>query len=408
MSRVGIIGGGAAGMMAAAAAALDGNEVHIFEKNEKLGKKIYITGKGRCNVTNACPQEDFFRNVVTNGKFLYSSFYGFTNQDIMDFLEKAGCPLKTERGQRVFPVSDKSSDVIRALSSSLDRLGVKVHLRREADGLLTEEGRCVGLRLKDGKEERFDRVIVATGGLSYPTTGSTGDGYRFAEETGHKVTECSPALVPFITEGDTALRLQGLALKNIEASVYKGKKLLYREFGEMLFTHFGVSGPVLLSASSYAAKTIRKEPLTLSIDLKPALTPEQLDARLVREFEGQQNKQFKNSLGGLLPSKLIPVIIERSAIDPEKKVNEITRQERRQLLEALKDFRMTLTGLRGYNEAIITQGGVSVKEVNPSTMESKRLPGLYFAGEVLDLDAVTGGFNLQIAWSTGWAAGKAE
>lgn len=408
MSRVGIIGGGAAGMMAAAAAALDGNEVHIFEKNEKLGKKIYITGKGRCNVTNACPQEDFFRNVVTNGKFLYSSFYGFTNQDIMDFLEKAGCPLKTERGQRVFPVSDKSSDVIRALSSSLDRLGVKVHLRREADGLLTEEGRCVGLRLKDGKEERFDRVIVATGGLSYPTTGSTGDGYRFAEETGHKVTECSPALVPFTTEGDTALRLQGLALKNIEASVYKGKKLLYREFGEMLFTHFGVSGPVLLSASSYAAKTIRKEPLTLSIDLKPALTPEQLDARLVREFEGQQNKQFKNSLGGLLPSKLIPVIIERSAIDPEKKVNEITRQERRQLLEALKDFRMTLTGLRGYNEAIITQGGVSVKEVNPSTMESKRLPGLYFAGEVLDLDAVTGGFNLQIAWSTGWAAGKAE
>ncbi len=408
MSRVGIIGGGAAGMMAAAAAALDGNEVHIFEKNEKLGKKIYITGKGRCNVTNACPQEDFFRNVVTNGKFLYSSFYGFTNQDIMDFLEKAGCPLKTERGQRVFPVSDKSSDVIRALSSSLDRLGVKVHLRREADGLLTEEGRCVGLRLKDGKEERFDRVIVATGGLSYPTTGSTGDGYRFAEETGHKVTECSPALVPFITEGDTALRLQGLALKNIEASVYKGKKLLYREFGEMLFTHFGVSGPVLLSASSYVAKTIRKEPLTLSIDLKPALTPEQLDARLVREFEGQQNKQFKNSLGGLLPSKLIPVIIERSAIDPEKKVNEITRQERRQLLEALKDFRMTLTGLRGYNEAIITQGGVSVKEVNPSTMESKRLPGLYFAGEVLDLDAVTGGFNLQIAWSTGWAAGKAE
>ena len=408
MSRVGIIGGGAAGMMAAAAAAMDGNEVHIFEKNEKLGKKIYITGKGRCNVTNACPQEDFFRNVVTNGKFLYSSFYGFTNQDIMDFLEKAGCPLKTERGQRVFPVSDKSSDVIRALSSSLERLGVKVHLRREAEGLLTEGGRCVGLRLKDGREERFDRVIVATGGLSYPTTGSTGDGYRFAEETGHKVTECSPALVPFITEGDTALRLQGLALKNIEASVYKGKKLLYKEFGEMLFTHFGVSGPVLLSASSYAAKTIRKEPLTLSIDLKPALTPEQLDARLVREFEGQQNKQFKNSLGGLLPSKLIPVIIERSAIDPEKKVNEITRQERRQLLEALKDFRMTLTGLRGYNEAIITQGGVSVKEVNPSTMESKRLPGLYFAGEVLDLDAVTGGFNLQIAWSTGWAAGKAE
>lgn len=408
MSRVGIIGGGAAGMMAAAAAAIDGNEVHVFEKNEKLGKKIYITGKGRCNVTNACSQEDFFQNVVTNGKFLYSSFYGFTNQDVMELLEKEGCRLKTERGQRVFPVSDKSSDVIRALSSCLDRLGVKVHLRREAESLLTEEGRCVGLRLKDGREERFDRVIVATGGLSYPTTGSTGDGYRFAIETGHKVTECSPALVPFITEGDTAPRLQGLALKNVEASVYRGKKLVYREFGEMLFTHFGVSGPVLLSASSYAAKIIRKEPLSLSIDLKPALTPEQLDARLVREFEGQQNRQFKNSLGGLLPSKLIPVMIERSGIDPEKKVNEITRQERRQLLEALKDFRMTLTGLRGYNEAIITQGGVSVKDVNPATMESKRMPGLYFAGEVLDLDAVTGGFNLQIAWSTGWAAGKGE
>ena len=408
MSRVGIIGGGAAGMMAAAAAAGDGHEVHLFEKNEKLGKKVYITGKGRCNVTNACPQEDFFQNVVTNGKFLYSSFYGFTNEDIMGFLEKEGCPLKIERGQRVFPVSDKSSDVIRAFSRCLDRLGVKVHLHEEVESLLTEDGRCVGIRLKKGgREERFDRVIVATGGLSYPSTGSTGDGYRFAAENGHKVTELSPALVPFETAEEDAKQLQGLALKNVEATVYRGKKVLYREFGEMLFTHFGVSGPVLLSASSYGAKYIRKEPLVLSIDLKPALSEEQLDARLVREFDAQQNKQFKNTLGGLLPAKLIPVMVARSGIDPEKRVNEITRQERRQLLEAMKNFRFTLTKLRGYNEAIITQGGVSVKEINPATMESKLVPGLYFAGEVLDLDAVTGGFNLQIAWSTGWAAGKA-
>ena len=408
MSRVGIIGGGAAGMMAAAAAAGDGHEVHLFEKNEKLGKKVYITGKGRCNVTNACPQEDFFQNVVTNGKFLYSSFYGFTNEDIMGFLEKEGCPLKIERGQRVFPVSDKSSDVIRAFSRCLDRLGVKVHLHEEVESLLTEDGRCVGIRLKKGgREERFDRVIVATGGLSYPSTGSTGDGYRFAAENGHKVTELSPALVPFETAEEDAKLLQGLALKNVEATVYRGKKVLYREFGEMLFTHFGVSGPVLLSASSYGAKYIRKEPLVLSIDLKPALSEEQLDARLVREFDAQQNKQFKNTLGGLLPAKLIPVMVARSGIDPEKRVNEITRQERRQLLGAMKNFRFTLTKLRGYNEAIITQGGVSVKEINPATMESKLVPGLYFAGEVLDLDAVTGGFNLQIAWSTGWAAGKA-
>ncbi len=405
MSRVGIIGGGAAGMLAAAAAAGQGQEVHLFEKNEKLGKKIYITGKGRCNVTNACAPEDFFQNVVTNGKFLYSSFYGFTNQDIMDLLEREGCPLKTERGQRVFPVSDKSSDVIKALSNHLSRLGVNVHYRQEVASLMIEEGRCVGLRLKSGREERFDRVIVATGGLSYPTTGSTGDGYRFAREAGHKVTELSPALVPFETAEPVGKELQGLALKNVEVTVYKGKKVLYREFGEMLFTHFGVSGPVLLSASSYAAKALKKEPLTLSIDLKPALSEEQLDARLVREFEGQQNRQFKNSLGGLLPAKLIPVMVDRSGIDPEKRVNEITRQERRQLLSALKDFRLTLTGLRGYNEAIITQGGVSVKEINPATMESKLVPGLFFAGEVLDVDAVTGGFNLQVAWSSGWAAG---
>lgn len=406
MRKIGIIGGGAAGMIAAIAAAEEGHEVHLYEKNEKLGKKIYITGKGRCNVTNACQPEDFFGNVVTNGKFLYSSFYGFTNQDMMDFLEQEGCRLKTERGQRVFPESDKSSDVIRALAHSLEKRGVSVHLRHTVEDVWIEEGECKGLCFPGNRKEAFDRIIVATGGLSYPTTGSTGDGYRFAKEAGHKVAECFPALVPFETAEPVVKDLQGLALKNVEVKVLKGKKVLYQDFGEMLFTHFGVSGPVLLSASSYVAKMLKKGPLELSIDLKPALTREQLDGRILRDFEGSLNKQYKNSLGGLFPSKLIPVMVERSGIDPDKKVNEVTRQERQQLVEAIKNFRLTLTNLRGYHEAIITQGGVSVKEVDPATMESRLVTGLYFAGEVLDLDAVTGGFNLQVAWSTGWAAGK--
>ena len=406
MRKIGIIGGGAAGMIAAIAAAEEGHEVHLYEKNEKLGKKIYITGKGRCNVPNACQPEDFFGNVVTNGKFLYSSFYGFTNQDMMDFLEQEGCRLKTERGQRVFPESDKSSDVIRALAHSLEKRGVSVHLRHTVEDVWIEEGECKGLCFPGNRKEAFDRIIVATGGLSYPTTGSTGDGYRFAKEAGHKVAECFPALVPFETAESVVKDLQGLALKNVEVKVLKGKKVLYQDFGEMLFTHFGVSGPVLLSASSYVAKMLKKGPLELSIDLKPALTREQLDGRILRDFEGSLNKQYKNSLGGLFPSKLIPVMVERSGIDPDKKVNEVTRQERQQLVEAIKNFRLTLTNLRGYHEAIITQGGVSVKEVDPATMESRLVTGLYFAGEVLDLDAVTGGFNLQVAWSTGWAAGK--
>lgn len=395
-------------MAAAVSAAKAGCEVHIFEKNEKLGKKIYITGKGRCNVTNSCEIEDLFGNMVTNGKFLYSSIYGFSNQDVMEFVEATGCPLKTERGNRVFPVSDKSSDVIRAFQRKLMELSVEVHERAEVEKLIIDDGRCTGIVLSGGHKKVYgDAVIVATGGLSYPTTGSTGDGYRFAKEAGLSVTELSPALVPFETEEDVVKELQGLALKNIEARVMKGNKVIYREFGEMLFTHFGVSGPVLLSASSYAAKLIKKEPLTLSIDLKPALSREQLDARLLREFEPLLNKQFKNALNGLYPSKLIPVIVSRSGILPEKKVNEITREERQKIIDVTKDFRLTLTGLRGYNEAIVTQGGVAVKEINPSTMEAKKVKGLYFAGEVLDVDGVTGGFNLQIAWSTGWAAGAA-
>lgn len=406
MSEVVIIGGGAAGMAAAVSAAENGHQVKLYEKNEKLGKKVYITGKGRCNVTNACATEELFQNVVHNPKFLYSAFYTFSNYAMMDLLEECGCPLKTERGNRVFPVSDKSSDVIRALSRRMQKLNVEVFLHTEVKGILQEIGRCVGVRLASGETVYCDAVIVATGGLSYPATGSTGDGYRFAEAAGHTVTELSPALVPFEVAEPTAKQLQGLSLKNIEATVYSGKKRLYREFGEMLFTHFGVSGPVLLSASSYAAAELKKGPLTLSIDLKPALSEEQLDARLLRDFEEVINKQFKNALVHLFPAKLVPVIVERSGISPEKKVNEITKEERRRIITETKNFCLTLTGLRGYNEAIITQGGVSVKEVDPASMESKLLPGLYFAGEVLDLDAVTGGFNLQIAWSTGTVAGQ--
>lgn len=413
MSRVIIAGGGAAGMAAGIAAARKGHQVHIYEKNEKLGKKVYITGKGRCNVTNACETEDLLKGVVTNSRFLYSSFYGFTNQDIMDVLEKAGCPLKIERGGRVFPVSDKSSDVLKALTGILRRLDVEIHLNQPAEGLILErdsqsgETLCRGIFLpgRFEKEVLGDAVIVATGGMSYPSTGSTGDGYMWAKKAGHKITALSPALTPFETEGDKAGRLQGLALKNIRVSIRKGKKELYQEFGEMLFTHFGVSGPVLLSASSYCAKAIEKGPLTLVIDLKPALSEEQLDQRILRDFEEAKNRQFKNSLNHLLPARLIPIIIEESGIDPDKQVNEITRLERKRLTEIIKGFSLTLTGLRGYQEAIITQGGIDVKEINPSTMESKLVKGLFFAGEVLDLDAVTGGYNLQIAWSTGWAAG---
>ena len=407
MSKIVVIGGGAAGMAAAIGAAQSGLSVDLYEKNEKLGKKIYITGKGRCNVTNGCDTEELFGNMVTNGKFLYSAIYGFTNFDMMDLLEESGCHLKTERGQRVFPVSDKASDVIFALERKMKSLGVSVHLNEPVRELVLDDGVCKGIVLeKSGKKVTADAVIVATGGLSYPTTGSDGDGYKFAKAAGHTVTSLSPALVPFICAEDDVRSLQGLSLRNIEVTVYNGKKVLWKEFGEMLFTHFGVSGPVVLSASSYAAKVIKKTPLVMDIDLKPALSREQLDARILRDFDEAKNKQFKNALNHLYPAKLIPVMIERSGIDPEKQVNEVTAVERERLLSITKAFRVTLTGLRGFNEAIITQGGVAVKEVNPSTMESKKTPGLYFAGEVLDLDAVTGGFNLQIAWSTGMLAGR--
>lgn len=403
MSRVIVIGGGAAGMMAAVAAAECGEAVCLIEKNEKLGKKLFITGKGRCNVTNAADMETLFANVCTNSKFLYSAFYGYDNQAVMAFLEEAGCPLKTERGDRVFPVSDHSSDVIAAFQRTLKRLNVEILLNTEAAGLVTEEGCVKGIRLKGGKTLHADRVIVCTGGLSYPTTGATGDGYRFAEETGHKVTECRPALVPFDTAEDWCRQLMGLSLKNVSVTMLSGGKKRYEGFGEMLFTHFGISGPLILSASSYYRKG---EDTRLCIDLKPAMDMEQLDKRLLRDFEENKNRQFKNSLGGLFPVKLIPVMIELSGIQGDKKVNEITREERRAFVELIKGLPLTVTGTRSFAEAIITRGGVSVKDINPSTMESKKVQGLFFAGEVLDLDALTGGFNLQIAWSTGHLAGE--
>lgn len=410
MSKVLVVGGGAAGMFAAMTAAECGHQVIVYEKNEKLGKKLYITGKGRCNVTNACDMDNLFAAVVTNSKFLYSSFYGFTNQDAIDFFERIGVRTKIERGERVFPQSDHSSDVIRSMEKEMERLNVKVYLYTPVKQIFEENGVFQYLVLSDGTKTYGDACIVATGGLSYRTTGSTGDGYKFAKELGHEVTECIPALVPMTTEEPWIPELQGLSLRNVTAVIRDGKKKLYEDFGEMLFTHYGVSGPLILSASSIVGTRFRdkkagRKNLSLEIDLKPALSVEQLNQRVLRDFEENQNKQFKNAIGRLFPSKLIPVMIELSGIDPEKKVNMISKEERQYFVYLIKHLPITLTGLRDYNEAIITKGGVKVKEINPSTMESKIVKGLYFVGEVLDLDALTGGFNLQIAWSTAYAAG---
>lgn len=405
MSKILVVGGGAAGMMAAVTAARRGKNVLLLEKNEKLGKKLFITGKGRCNLTNSAEIEELFNAVVSNPKFLYSSFYSFTNDQVISFFEGLGVKTKVERGGRVFPESDHSSDVIRALEQEMKRLGVRISLRTEVKEILTEDGRAKGVRLSSGRMIAADAVIIATGGISYPSTGSTGDGYRFARECGHKVTDLSPALVPMEVKEWYAKELMGLSLRNIGIRITDGKKKLYEEFGEMLFTHYGVTGPVILSASSIVGKKLKEHPLTLHIDLKPALTEEQLDKRVLREFEANHNRQFKNAVDSLFPAKLRPVAIELSGIPEEKKVNEVTKEERLHFVRLIKDFSMTLTGLRGYNEAIITKGGVSVKEIDPGTMESKLVKGLYFAGEVLDLDAVTGGYNLQIAWSTGYLAG---
>ncbi len=409
--KLAVIGGGAAGMMASILAARQGADVDLYEKNEKLGKKLYITGKGRCNLTNACDMEELLASVKSNPKFLYSAFYGFTNQDVMDFFEQEGLKLKVERGNRVFPQSDRSADVLDTLKRAIKKAGVQVHLHTEVQKIQPVGGpdqKPSGffLKLSGDKSVYADAVFVATGGLSYESTGSTGDGYRFAEDFGLKVTDCCPSLVPFNIREPFVKELQGLSLKNVAVQVKDGKKLLFEDFGEMLFTHFGVSGPLILSASSVCAKRLREKELKLYLDLKPALTREQLDARILREFDESKNRQFRNVVPSFFPARLAPVMTEQSGISPDKRVHEITKEERMRFLHCMKEMELTVTGLRGYNEAVITKGGVSVREIDPGTMECKNVPGLYFIGEVLDLDAVTGGFNLQIAWSTAAAAAR--
>ena len=404
MSKVVIIGGGAAGMIAAYSAALTSNKVILLEKNEKLGKKIYITGKGRCNLTNASDMNTVMENVVSNKRFLFSAFRNFTNEDIMKLVENNGTKLKVERGNRVFPVSNHSSDVIKSIENAIRDLGVDIRLNTKVDELIIENDRCVGVIV--GKNKIMaDAVIVATGGMSYQATGSDGDGYRFAKEAGLSVSKLYPSLVPFNVEGERVKALQGLSLRNIHVYIYNDKKLVYDEFGEMLFTHFGVSGPVIISASALIVNRDIKG-YRLCIDLKPALDNEKLDERILRDFAEQKNKQLKNSLNKLFPTKLIDEVIYQSKIDPEKKANLLTKEERHRLVSATKNLEFRLSSTRGFNEAIITKGGVEVSQINPKTMESKSVKGLFFAGEVLDLDALTGGYNLQIAWSSGYAAGE--
>ena len=405
MSKIIVIGGGPAGMMAAYAASCQGHAVTVLEQNEKLGKKLFITGKGRCNITNAGDMDNLFANVMSNRKFLYSAFYTFDNEQVLSFFENQGLRTKVERGNRVFPLSDHSSDVIAALNRALKSQNVDIRLHTKVQSLLIRDEAACGVVLSDGKTVEADDVIVATGGISYPSTGSTGDGYRMAKESGHALVECTPSLVPFETKEDWVKDLQGLSLRNVTVSIYHGKKKLFEDFGEMLFTHFGVSGPLVLSASGMIKPVQFKQELCMYIDLKPALDAEQLDKRILREFDAAMNKQFKNVIGSLMPAKMIPVVIRLSGIDPDKKVNEVSREERQHLVQLLKRLPLTINGLRGWNEAIITKGGVSVKDINPSTMESKKVSHLFFCGEVLDLDALTGGYNLQIAWSTGYLAG---
>ena len=394
-------------MMAAIEAAARGCQVLLLDRNEKAGKKVFITGKGRCNVTNACDTSDLFSNIISNEKFLYSAIYQFDNHQVMDFFEKEGCPLKVERGSRVFPVSDHSSDVIKVLLMKMNSLGVKIRYHALVEDLIIDENQTIrGVVLEKGERIFADKVILATGGLSYSPTGSDGKMLYILEKHGHKIVEPKPALVPFEIKEDLGSRLQGLALKNVVLTVKDGKKELFKGMGEMLFTHFGISGPLVLSASSYYVKKAYKKEVTAILDLKPALDEEQLDKRILRDFEENKNRLFKNSLDKLLPAKLIPVIIDYSGIHPEKKINEIVREERKRLVQLLKHLEMNITGTRSFREAIITQGGLSVKEVNPSTMESKKIQGLYLAGEMLDIDAVTGGYNIQLAWSTGHLAGE--
>ena len=437
--KVIVVGGGPAGMMSAISSAEEGNKVILIEKNKSLGKKLLITGKGRCNITSSLDIDEFIKNIPGNGKFLYSSFKNYTNVDIINFLKKQGLEVKEERGNRYFPVTDKSLDVLNCFKKRLKELNVEIYYEETVSELLTEnfevkldkeklskdysesnktnkEKNIKVIGVKTNKHEFFaDKVIIATGGKSYPLTGSTGDGYKLAKNVGHTIKQIKPSLIPFVcNEKDICQELQGLSLKNARIfieDILKNKKI-YDDFGEMLFTHFGVSGPVILSASAHLVRyknideLLKNNKILLHIDLKPALSKEKLDDRIIRDFEEFKNKQFKNSLEKLLPQKMIEPIIQLSGIKPEKPVNEITKLEREKLVNLLKDFKLTIKGFRPIDEAIITSGGVSIKEINPSTMESKIVKNLYFAGEVIDVDAYTGGFNLQIAYSTGFTAGK--
>ena len=415
--RVVIVGGGPSGMMAAITASKQGHDTILLEKNKTLGKKLLITGKGRCNITSSLKMEDFIKNVPTNGKFLYSAFNSFTNEDIIEFLKQQGLETKEERGNRIFPVTDNSKDVLNCFEKELKKLKVKINVDEEVIEILTDsENKVCGV--KTNKQEiKADKVIIATGGRSYPKTGSTGDGYKLAKKLGHNIINIRPSLVPLETyEKNMHSALQGLSLKNVEIKIIdtQKNKTIYEDFGEMLFTHFGVSGPTILSASSHLVRykniddLLNTKKIKLIIDLKPALTEEKLSLRILRDFEEVKNKEFKNSLNKLLPQKLISTIIELSQIDPEKQVNSITKQERLNLVKSIKKMELTIKCFRGIDEAIITNGGIDTKEVNPKTMESKIIKGLYFAGEVLDVDAYTGGFNLQIAYSTGFVAGRTQ
>ncbi len=418
-----IIGGGASGMRAAFFAAKESDlHVTLLEKNEKLGKKLYITGKGRCNVTNDCEPETFLSHVMRNPKFLLRASTAFSPRDMMTLLPALGCPLKVERGNRVFPVSDKASDVTAALERALLADGVRIEKNQEVVSLILEDGACCGVRLSNGRSIRARAVIIACGGLSYPATGSTGDGYRFAMQAGHSITPCSPSLTGLITEDDWVLKLQGLTLKQVGFSLQTrgrqldqkrmgfssqtGGKKLYQGQGELLFTHCGVSGPLALTASSYLAGEETPFPARGQIDCKPALSRETLSARLIRDLQSAGTRQLCHCLDQLLPKRLIPVVVQLSGVDPQKRAPEITRSEREALCTVVKGIPLTITGMGGFSEAVITKGGVNVREVDPATMASKKVKGLFFAGEVLDVDALTGGYNLQIAWSTGHAAGK--
>ena len=415
--KVVVIGGGPAGMMAAITSRENGNDVTIIEKNKQLGKKLLITGKGRCNITSSLDMEEFIKNTPGNGMFLYSAFQKYTNQDIIKFLEKQGLRVKEERGSRIFPVTDKSLDVLKCFESRIKELDIKLNFNEEAKELIINENKEI-IAVKTSKREiKSDKVILATGGKSYPLTGATGDGYKMVGQIGHKVTSIKPSLVPLeIYDKKLCTELQGLSLKNVSIKLIEKQKNkeIYKDFGEMIFTHFGVSGPIILSSSAHLVRyknieqLIKEKKIILKIDFKPALKEEKLDERILRDFNEFKNKQFKNALDKLLPQKLIPVIIEKTAINPNKKVNEITKKERANLLKQLKDFEIEVKGFRSIEEAIITSGGISIKEINPKTMESKIIKGLFFAGEIIDVDSYTGGFNLQIAYSTGYVAGSEE